>query len=172
MYVPVLSHGGFLKRPFVGAWSAEIPPTSRVLLVTNIPITSLLRAVAFIRVGTQIAPCGGDASHDVSRVLDVVWGGPETVVLISSDLSHYLSYAHARKADKATTEEILALHGPLHHEQACGGTPLSGLLESARLRNMRTELLDLRNSGDTSGDRSRVVGYAAVAFYEPVGEAP
>jgi hypothetical protein len=108
----------------------------------------------------------GDATPDeVAEVLDRVWGGTETLIVISSDLSHYLSYEDARRTDSRTAQAILAPAGaPLDHEQACGATPVNGFLLAARRRGLRAQLLDLRNSGDTAGSRDRVVGYAAVAF--------
>lgn len=110
----------------------------------------------------------GQATPDeVAEVLARLWGGPETLILVSSDLSHYLPYEKARTVDRATVDAILALAPTLGHAQACGATPLNGLLAFARRLGMRAELLDLRNSGDTAGDRDRVVGYAALALYEP-----
>ncbi|WP_137893841.1 AmmeMemoRadiSam system protein B [Ramlibacter sp. 2FC] len=107
----------------------------------------------------------GDATPDeVAEVLLRVWGGPETLIVISSDLSHYLPYRQAQACDRDTVSRILQLDGPLTHQQACGGTPLSGLLLAARQHGLQPQLLDLRNSGDTAGDRARVVGYAAIAF--------
>ena len=109
----------------------------------------------------------GDASADeVADVLDRLWGGPETLILISSDLSHYHRYDDAARIDRATAAAIVALDPALDHEQACGATPIAGLLTVARRRGLTAALLDLRNSGDTAGDRSRVVGYAAFAFFE------
>ncbi len=108
----------------------------------------------------------GDASADaVAEVLDAVWGGPETLIVVSSDLSHYLSYGDARTVDRDTTDAILALRTDIGHEQACGATPVCGLTLAARRRKLRPELLDARNSGDTAGDKKRVVGYASFAFY-------
>jgi AmmeMemoRadiSam system protein B len=107
----------------------------------------------------------GDASPgEVAEVLDRLWGGPETLVVVSSDLSHFHGYAQAREIDRASADRILALDGPLDHEEACGATPINGLLLCARHRGLAPELIDLRNSGDTAGDRSRVVGYASFAF--------
>jgi AmmeMemoRadiSam system protein B len=109
----------------------------------------------------------GDATPAmVADVLDVLWGGPETLIVVSSDLSHYRPYRDAQGIDRTTAERILALASGLDHEQACGATPINGLLLSARRRGLRAELLDLRNSGDTAGDRGRVVGYAAFGFRE------
>lgn len=117
---------------------------------------------------TVVALAVGSASaEEVAEVLERVWGGPETVIVVSSDLSHYLSYDEARAVDRATADEILALGGPLEPEQACGARPINGLLLAARRRGLTAELLDLRNSGDTAGDHRRVVGYGAFAFREP-----
>jgi AmmeMemoRadiSam system protein B len=107
----------------------------------------------------------GDADpEEVAAILDGLWGEAETVIVVSSDLSHYLQYDDARRADAATAKEILAL-GRVTHEDACGATPVNALLIAARRREMRAELVDLRNSGDTAGDKGRVVGYGAFAFY-------
>jgi hypothetical protein len=104
--------------------------------------------------------------EDVADVLERLWGGPETLILVSSDLSHYHRYAEARAIDRGSVDGILALSPMLDHEQACGATPINALLACARRHNLVPELLDLRNSGDTAGDKSRVVGYASFAFSE------
>ncbi len=110
----------------------------------------------------------GDASaEEVAAVIEHLWGGPETLILISSDLSHYHGYAEAQRIDQNTADEILALTPALHPRQACGATPINGLLLCARRHGLRIELLDLRNSGDTAGDRDSVVGYAAFALTPP-----
>jgi AmmeMemoRadiSam system protein B len=107
----------------------------------------------------------GDASADeVAQVLERLWGGPETLIVISSDLSHYLPYAVAQRVDQETTDMILHLQTGISHEQACGGTPVNGLLIAAKQHGLKPELLDLRNSGDTAGGPEQVVGYAAFAF--------
>lgn len=109
---------------------------------------------------------GEVTTQKVAEVLDMLWGGPETVILISSDLSHYHPYAEARDIDTATVQQILRLDDtPIHHEQACGATPINGLLQTARRHHLQPRLLDLRNSGDTAGSRDTVVGYAALAFF-------
>lgn len=105
-------------------------------------------------------------SEEVAGVLNQAWGGPETLIVISSDLSHYHPYAEARTLDQATIRQIEALHELTDHEQACGATPINGLLRCARQHGLHAHLLDLRNSGDTAGDKSRVVGYAAFSFSE------
>ena len=109
----------------------------------------------------------GDASaEDVAEVIERLWGGPETLIVVSSDLSHYHAYAAAQTIDRGTATAILALDSALDHERACGATPINGFALCARRHGLRAELLDLRNSGDTAGDKSRVVGYAAFAFTE------
>jgi len=116
----------------------------------------------------QLVPLAvGDASpQEVAQVLDRLWGGPETLIVISSDLSHYLPYTHAQQMDRATVDTILHGRPTLNHEQACGATPINGLLLAAARHGLSPHLLGLCNSGDTAGDLARVVGYAAVAFTE------
>lgn len=104
---------------------------------------------------------------EVAEVLELLWGGPETLIVISSDLSHYHSYADAQRRDRRTADAIAHLQLLLDHEQACGATPINGLIEAAGRHGLKPCVLDLRNSGDTAGDKSRVVGYASFAFYEP-----
>lgn len=107
----------------------------------------------------------GDATPEqAARLLETVWGGEETLVVVSSDLSHYLPYEQARDRDRATAGAIVALEARLEPEEACGAAPINGLLEAARARGLSARLLDLRNSGDTAGDRDRVVGYGAFAI--------
>jgi hypothetical protein len=103
---------------------------------------------------------------EVAQVLDALWGGEETLVVVSSDLSHYLDYRTAQKLDGETARAIAALEPVLDHDQACGATPINGLIETARRRHMLVEQVDLRNSGDTAGGRGQVVGYGAFAFHE------
>lgn len=112
---------------------------------------------------------GFASAEEVAQVLERLWGGPETLIVVSSDLSHYLPYAEAQQTDRHTAQMILQLQTGISHDQACGGTPVDGLLLAARRHGLTPELLDLRNSGDTAGDRSRVVGYCSVAFTEQAG---
>lgn len=110
----------------------------------------------------------GDASaSEVASLLDELWGGPETRIVVSSDLSHYLPYSAACERDSRTARAILGYDDSLEPEEACGAAPINGLLRAARRRGLAVEQLDLRNSGDTAGERSRVVGYGAFAFHEP-----
>ena len=104
----------------------------------------------------------------VARVLDASWDGPETLIVISSDLSHYLPYERARRTDAATCKAIERFEAErLEHDMACGATPIAGLLVAARRRGLAVRTLDLRNSGDINGDRVAVVGYGAWSFVEP-----
>jgi len=112
----------------------------------------------------------GDAtSEEVAEVLAATWNGEETLILISSDLSHFHPYAEAQTIDQATAESIRHLQPPIHHEQACGATPVNGLLGIAAQKSMICRQLDLRSSGDTAGDKQRVVGYGSFALYEVSG---
>jgi AmmeMemoRadiSam system protein B len=108
----------------------------------------------------------GEASpEEVGEVLDRLWGGQETLIVISSDLSHYYRYEAAQKLDKQTSEAIEALRlEDIAHEQACGYHPVKGLLHVAKARGMQAQTVDLRNSGDTAGTKDQVVGYGAYVF--------
>lgn len=154
-----------------GAGAVSDLPQVAIFPEAHAPEHSLEVELPFLQVlfpGVRVLPIVvGDADgEEVAEVLDRVWGGPETAVVISSDLSHYLPYDVARRVDRETADEILALQGPLHSRQACGAYPINGLLVAARRRRMEPRLLDLRSSGDTAGDRGRVVGYGAFAFSE------
>ena len=107
---------------------------------------------------------GMASAEEVAEVLDILWGGDETLLVISSDLSHYLPYATAQCVDGETVASILQLRQPIAHDHACGGTPINGLIVAAQKHHLMPHLLDLRNSGDTAGSRDQVVGYAALAF--------
>ncbi len=108
----------------------------------------------------------GDATAaEVGEVLELLWGGPETLIVVSSDLSHYHDYATARRMDGATSRAIEDLRPQdIDYEQACGRIPVSGLLRTARHHGLSARTVDLRNSGDTAGSRDRVVGYGAYVF--------
>ncbi len=109
----------------------------------------------------------GDASvAEVVQVIERLWGGRETVFVLSTDLSHYHSYQEAKRIDGATLARIASLATDLNHEQACGATPLNGLLRVARDKGLSIRLRAACNSGDTAGDRARVVGYSSFALYQ------
>ena len=115
----------------------------------------------------------GDATPaEVAEVLELLWGGAETLIVISSDLSHFLPYGAAQALDRATAQRVLELKGTLGHEQACGATPVNGLLLAARHHHLQPQLLGLCNSGDTAGDPDRVVGYASFALMEGSNHVP
>lgn len=120
--------------------------------------------------GWQLLPLAvGDARPDeVAQVLHALWGGDETLVVVSSDLSHDLGSAEARARDQHTAARILAQATDLHVDDACGAAPLNGALLEARHQGLQGQLLDLRNSAETGGsETSRVVGYAAIVFGSP-----
>lgn len=107
----------------------------------------------------------GDTTPErVAHLLDRLWGDDETLIVISSDLSHYLPYHQARWRDRSTVEQIERLQGGLAFDQACGALPIEGMLLAAQRHHLAPTVLDLRNSGDTAGDRNRVVGYTSIAF--------
>ncbi|MCV2394843.1 AmmeMemoRadiSam system protein B [Actinotalea sp. M2MS4P-6] len=139
--------------------------------VTHAAEHSLEVHLPFLQVvldGPTVLPLAVGRTHpdQVADVLDTFWGGTETVVVVSSDLSHYLPYDVAARIDRATVEQILQLDGPLEPEQACGAAPVNGLLVAALRHGLLPRLLGMCSSGDTAGDRRRVVGYAAIGFDE------
>jgi hypothetical protein len=102
---------------------------------------------------------------EVGEVLEALWGGAETLIVISSDLSHYHDYDTARQLDCATSRAIEALRPQdIRAEQACGRYAVQGLLHVAHLHGLYAKTVDLRNSGDTAGSYDRVVGYGAYIF--------
>lgn len=115
----------------------------------------------------------GDAAADeVAAVIERLWGGPETLIVVSSDLSHYLPYDRAREIDAKTCRAIETLDtAAIGHDQACGRIPVSGLLTLAKRRGLKVATVDIRNSGDTAGDKSRVVGYGSWLFVEGLDKA-
>jgi len=117
----------------------------------------------------QLVPMvvGAARAEEVAEVLEHLWGGPETLIVISSDLSHYHDYQTAQRMDRATSDAIEHFaYENIHSDQACGRIPLSGLLLVARERGMTAHTIDLRNSGDTAGPHDEVVGYGAYVFHE------
>lgn len=114
---------------------------------------------------------GNASAEDVAGVLEAAWGGDETLIVVSSDLSHYMPYSAAQALDAETCQRVLAFDTHIGHTEACGATPIRGLLKAAQRHGLQPRLLDLRNSGDTAGDKMRVVGYASFAF-SPAPEEP
>lgn len=108
----------------------------------------------------------GDAAiADIAAIIEHFWHETNTVIAISSDLSHFLPYAHAKVKDRHTADKILNLDASLNADEACGCMPINGLLHLAHRLTLTPHLLDLRNSGDTAGDKHKVVGYGSFAFY-------
>ncbi|MGF1645218.1 MAG: AmmeMemoRadiSam system protein B [Thiotrichales bacterium] len=114
--------------------------------------------------GFQLVPVvvSNATAEQVAAVLDVLWGGPETLIVVSSDLSHFHDHATAQRLDTATSDAISHLQGErLTGEDACGYLPIRGLLLAAAARGLTVTTIDQRNSGDTAGACDRVVGYGA-----------
>ena len=107
---------------------------------------------------------GSATPTEVAEVLSRLWDD-DTLIVVSSDLSHFLRYEDAQRRDSATADAIERLdETAIDFEDACGAIPVRGLLIEAKRRGLSIERLDLRNSGDTAGDRDRVVGYGAWAI--------
>jgi len=109
-----------------------------------------------------VGHCGPDR---VATVIDALWGGPETLIVVSSDLSHFLPYGEARDMDGDTCRRIIGKCSSLTGEQACGACAINGLMRARHCQALTVEAIDLRNSGDTAGDRRRVVGYGAFLLH-------
>jgi MEMO1 family protein len=110
---------------------------------------------------------GAVSPQQVSAALEDLWGDEETLVLTSSDLSHYHDYQTAREIDASTSSAILRYDTTLSGEQACGAVGINGLLHLARQRHLPVTEIARCNSGDTAGDKQRVVGYGAFAVHAP-----
>ena len=164
-----------LAQSEADAWATPLGvlPVDRAALA-NLPGSAEAHAqehclevqLPFIQVlwpGMTVLPLlvGGASAQRVAAVIAGLWDD-DTLLAISSDLSHYLPYAQAQASDRACAATITALDATaLRDEQACGHRPLAGLLIAPRTRGLRAQVIDLRNSGDTAGPRDQVVGYAA-----------
>ncbi|SDT91737.1 AmmeMemoRadiSam system protein B [Nitrosomonas ureae] len=122
-------------------------------------LQSVLNEFTFLPLAIGMA-----SAEEVAEVLDYLWGDEETLIVISSDLSHFLPYATAQHIDIQTVQSILQLQQPIASDHACGSIAINGLIIAAQKHGLIPHLLDLRNSGDTTGTRDQVVGYAAIAF--------
>jgi AmmeMemoRadiSam system protein B len=109
---------------------------------------------------------GAAPVEQVCRLLEAVWGGPETLIVVTTDLSHHHTYLEAQVLDEQTARMIVARRSDISDAQACGASGLNGLLEAARHKGLEVRLLERQTSGDTSGDDSRVVGYGSFALYQ------
>ena len=108
---------------------------------------------------------GSTTATQLASILDDVWGGDETLIIASSDLSHYHPYAAAQELDATTAQAIVGRHVDITHDQACGASAINGLLTVARRRGLQVTEIAGQNSGDTAGDAVRVVGYGAFAIH-------
>jgi AmmeMemoRadiSam system protein B len=115
---------------------------------------------------------GAATNAEVAEVLERLWGGPETLIVISTDMSHYHSYDEATRIDASTLARIQGSPPDLNHEEACGATVLNGFLGLCRKKGLSIRLLAACNSGDTAGGKERVVGYSAFALHEGGELAP
>jgi AmmeMemoRadiSam system protein B len=152
-----------LARAARAAGAVEIDEAHAREHSLEVELPFLLRSLASV---TLLPLAVGRATEEeVARVLESVWGGPDTLIVVSTDLSHYLPQAVAKRVDEETARAIERLEA-VSTERACGAHGLNGLLAVARTRRMRVERLDLRTSGDTAGGRAEVVGYGAFALFE------
>lgn len=159
--VPVDRQARSAVRTLPGCEAAGRPHAREHSLEVQVPF---LQAAADRFTLVPIA-VGRARPRDVAEALALLWGGPETLIVISTDLSHYLGYQAAVARDRRTARAILALDpSPIGDTDACGARPLRGVLLAAARHGLRASLLDLRNSGDSAGDRDRVVGYGAFAL--------
>lgn len=163
------SGAAFWRTP-LGRVASVCPDGLSVRDEAHAPEHSIEVQVPFLQVRlaefTLVPLIAGLASaEETADILRTVWGGPETLVVISSDLSHYESYGTAQRMDRAAADAIVALdeHG-VDPENACGRVPVRGLLRLAAEKGLRAECVDLCNSGDTAGPRDQVVGYGTFAF--------
>lgn len=160
--VPIDTEAAARLRELSAVVVSDAPHTHEHSLEVQLPFLQRLAPDA------KIVPVltGEAGSDEVAEVIEALWGGSETLVICSSDLSHYHTYRTAQALDASTAHAILVGREDLTGEQACGYMVVNGLARVMRARGLKAELLDLRNSGDTAGDRSRVVGYGAFGFYD------
>ncbi|MEI8054669.1 MAG: AmmeMemoRadiSam system protein B [bacterium] len=144
-----------IEEAFVSEHAIEVHLPFLQLTLENFSLVPLLVGLATVA--------------QVANILEKLWGGPETIIIISSDLSHYYPYDLAQSLDKKTAGAIIALYPEgFSSEQACGATAIKGLLTVAAKKKMRATQVDLRNSGDTAGSKDQVVGYGAFHFLHGV----
>ncbi len=143
-----------------GVEVSDRPHADEHSIEVQIPFLQVLLGPTWTLVPVVVGRCPPDL---VAAVLERLWGGRETLVVISTDLSHYHDHDEARRLDAATAARIVERRADIVPDRACGAFPLDGLLTVAERRALPVELLDLRTSGDTAGDRRRVVGYGAFA---------
>jgi hypothetical protein len=140
---------------------ADAPHALEHSLEVQLPfLQSVLTDFDLLPIAVGLAP-----PEQVGRALEAVWGGPETLIVVSSDLSHHHTHLEAQALDQQTAIRIIERRSDLSETQACGADSINGLMEVARHRGLEVQLLDRRTSGDTAGDSQRVVGYGSFALY-------
>ena len=140
---------------------ADAPHALEHSLEVQVPfLQSVLTDFDLLPIAVGLAP-----PEQVGRALEAVWGGPETLIVVSSDLSHHHTHVEAQALDQQTARCIVERHSDVSESQACGADSINGLMEVARHRDLEVRLLDRRTSGDTAGDSQRVVGYGSFALY-------
>lgn len=160
--VPVDTEAGQLLKELPQVQKLEEPHVPEHSLEVELPF--LQQCIPFFKIVPLLVGQASDES--IAQVLDALWGGPETVFVISSDLSHYLNYEEARELDELTAQSIERLEPEqISNSQACGSMGIRGWLRAAAKHGLTAQRLDLRNSGDTAGRRDRVVGYGAFSFH-------
>jgi hypothetical protein len=161
--VPIDDRGRQHLRELGLAGISDAPHAAEHSLEVQLPfLQTVLHDFDLLPVAVGLAP-----PEQVARALDAVWGGDDTLIVVSSDLSHYHTHGEAQQIDGVTTRAILDRRSDLSDEQACGADAINGLMELARQKRLKVELLDQRTSADTAGDSSRVVGYGSYALYSP-----
>ena len=158
--VPIDAAAVQLVREMPGVQVSDEAHAAEHSLEVHLPfLQTVLEDFTLVPIVVGVCP-----ASEVEAVLDALWGGDETLIVASSDLSHFHAYSEARKIDANTTSRIEARETSLQGEEACGAYALNGLLLAAKARELHVHTLDVRNSGDTAGDRHRVVGYGAYAL--------
>jgi len=161
--IPIDDAGRRRLSEFSLAGISDVPHAAEHSLEVQLPfLQEMLTDFDLLPIAVGQVPPG-----QVARAIEAVWGSADTLIVVSSDLSHYHTLGEAQQLDGLTTRSILERRSDLSHEQACGADSINGLMEIARRRGMRVELVEQRTSADTAGDRSRVVGYGSYALFEP-----
>lgn len=141
---------------------SDAPHALEHSLEVQVPfLQAVLHDFDLLPIAVGIAP-----PEQVARALEAVWGGPETLIVVSTDLSHHHTHVEAEELDQQTVRLIMARRSDISDTQACGAGAVNGLMEAARHKALEVRLLDRRTSGDTAGDDSRVVGYGSFALFE------
>jgi hypothetical protein len=160
--VPIYEAARQRLRELGLAGVSDAPHALEHSLEVQIPfLQAVLHDFDLLPVAVGIAP-----PEQVERALEAVWGGPETLIVVSTDLSHHHTHVEAEELDQQTVRLIVARRSDISDTQACGAGAVNGLMEAARHKGLEVQLLDRRTSGDTAGDNSRVVGYGSFALFE------